>query len=95
LSETYVFYMNVSLTTEMEQWVQQKVGSGLYTSASEVVREAIRALHAKETQSRAKLANLRDAIQEGIIGLEQQAGLEWTVKLSEDVKESGRQRQKA
>lgn len=87
--------MNVSLTTEMEQWVQQKVGSGLYTSASEVVREAIRALHAKETQSRAKLANLRDAIQEGIIGLEQQAGLEWTVKLSEDVKESGRQRRKA
>ena len=79
----------------MEQWVQQKVGSGLYTSASEVVREAIRALHAKETQSRAKLANLRDAIQEGIIGLEQQAGLEWTVKLSEDVKESGRQRRKA
>jgi antitoxin ParD1/3/4 len=95
LSETYVFYMNVSLTSEMEQWVQQKVGSGLYTSASEVVREAIRALHAKETQSRAKLANLRDAIQEGIIGLEQQAGLEWTVKLSEDVKESGRQRRKA
>ena len=87
--------MNVSLTSEMEQWVQQKVGSGLYTSASEVVREAIRALHAKETQSRAKLANLRDAIQEGIIGLEQQAGLEWTVKLSEDVKESGRQRRKA
>jgi antitoxin ParD1/3/4 len=95
LSETYVFYMNVSLTSEMEQWVQQKVGSGLYTSASEVVREAIRALHAKETQSRAKLANLRDAIQEGIIGLEQQAGLEWTVKLSEDVKESGRQWRKA
>jgi antitoxin ParD1/3/4 len=87
--------MNVSLTSEMKHWVQQKVGSGLYTSASEVVREAIRALHAKETQSRAKLANLRDAIQEGIIGLEQQAGLEWTVKLSEDVKESGRQRRKA
>ena len=87
--------MEVSLTSEMEQWVQQKVGSGLYTSASEVVWEAIRALHAEQTQSRAKLANLRDAIQEGIIGLEQQAGLEWTVKLSEDVKESGRQRRKA
>ena len=87
--------MNVSLTSEMEQWVQQKVGSWLYTSASEVVREAIRALHAKETQSCAKLANLRDAIQEGIIGLEQQSGLESTVKLSEDIKESGRQRRKA
>jgi len=34
--------VNVSLTTEMEQWVQQKVGTGLYTSTSKVVREALR-----------------------------------------------------
>jgi antitoxin ParD1/3/4 len=42
--------MNVSLTTEMEQWVQQKVGSGLYSSASEVVRKSLRALYASENQ---------------------------------------------
>ena len=87
--------MNVSLTTEMEEWVQQKVGSGLYTSASEVVREALRALHAKETQNRAKLANLRDAIQEGINAFEKHPGLEWTETLSEAVKESGRKRRRS
>ena len=87
--------MNVSLTSEMEQWVQQKVGSGLYTSASEVVREAIRALHAKETQNRSKMANLRDAIEEGIRSMDQQVGLEWTESLSERVKQSGRKRRRS
>jgi antitoxin ParD1/3/4 len=87
--------MNVSLTSEMEQWVQQKVGSGLYTSASEVVREAIRALHAKETRNSAKMANLRDAMQAGISAMEQQPGLEWTETLSERVKQSGRKRRRA
>jgi antitoxin ParD1/3/4 len=87
--------MNVSLTSEMEQWVQQKVGSGLYSSASEVVREAIRALHAKETQNRSKMANLRDAIEEGIRSMDQQVGLEWTESLSEKIKQSGRKRRRA
>lgn len=36
--------MNVSLTPELEQFVSTKVGSGRYTSASEVVREALRLL---------------------------------------------------
>lgn len=36
--------MNVSLTPELIQIVQQKVESGLYSNASEVVREAIRQL---------------------------------------------------
>jgi antitoxin ParD1/3/4 len=30
--------MNVSLTTELEKWVQSKVESGMYTGASEVIR---------------------------------------------------------
>ncbi len=87
--------MNVSLTNEMEQWVQQKVGSGLYSSASEVVREALRALHAKETQNRSKMANLRDAIEEGIRSMDRQVGLDWTESLSEKIKESGRKRRSA
>jgi antitoxin ParD1/3/4 len=36
--------MNVSLTPELEQLVAGKVNSGRYTSASEVVREALRLL---------------------------------------------------
>jgi antitoxin ParD1/3/4 len=34
--------MNVSLTAELETVIEQKVKSGLYSSASEVVREALR-----------------------------------------------------
>lgn len=37
--------MNVSLTPELEKIVRDKVESGLYNNASEVVREAIRRMH--------------------------------------------------
>jgi antitoxin ParD1/3/4 len=44
--------MNVSLTPELERLVNEKVESGLYQTASEVVREALRLLkerdHARE-----------------------------------------------
>lgn len=36
--------MNVSLTPELEEFVDGKVGSGLYNNASEVVREGLRLL---------------------------------------------------
>jgi antitoxin ParD1/3/4 len=36
--------MNVSLTPELKKFVNAKVQSGRYTSASEVVREALRLL---------------------------------------------------
>ena len=34
--------MNVSLTPTLEEYVRRKVESGLYNTASEVVREALR-----------------------------------------------------
>ena len=34
--------MNISLTPELERQVDQRVATGLYTSASELVREALR-----------------------------------------------------
>ena len=36
--------MNVSLTPELEQFVDGKVESGLYNNASEVIRESLRLL---------------------------------------------------
>ena len=36
--------MNISLTPELEQFVQAKVESGLYNNASEVIREGLRLL---------------------------------------------------
>ncbi|HEV7138868.1 MAG TPA: type II toxin-antitoxin system ParD family antitoxin [Steroidobacteraceae bacterium] len=43
--------MNVSLTPELEQYIRGKVDSGLYSNASEVVREALRLLVGRETGS--------------------------------------------
>ena len=84
--------MNVSLTPEMEQWVQNKVGSGLYTSASEVVREAIRFLHLKETQSSRRLASLRDELQQGLDDVNRGEFTEWNHTLISEIKETGRKR---
>lgn len=36
--------MNVSLTAELEKFVQGKVESGMYNNASEVIREGLRLL---------------------------------------------------
>jgi len=84
--------MNVSLTTEMEEWVQRKVGSGLYTSASEVVREAIRALHERETRKSTRLANLKDAVALGIQSVDSGDLQDWTAGLQKEVKAMARSR---
>jgi antitoxin ParD1/3/4 len=84
--------MNVSLTNEMEHWVQRKVETGLYSSASEVVREALRALHAKETRHSTKIMHLREAIQDGLVSMKDSGDDEWSVELSEEVKSLGRKR---
>ena len=44
--------MNVSLTPELEELVNQKVRSGLYQTASEVVREALRLLKQRDDEVR-------------------------------------------
>jgi antitoxin ParD1/3/4 len=84
--------MNISMTPEMEKWVHGKVGSGLYTSASEVVREAIRALHEKETRNSAKLVGLRDALQLGIAAADQGNLSDWDERVSKEVRTMGRKR---
>jgi putative addiction module CopG family antidote len=40
--------MNVSLTPELEKYVRRKVASGLYNNASELIREALRLLVARD-----------------------------------------------
>jgi antitoxin ParD1/3/4 len=54
--------VNVSLTPHFEAFIDQLVQSGRYGNASEVVRDAMRLLEARES----KLAALRAAIEEGI-----------------------------
>ena len=57
--------MNVNLTEELEELVRSKVASGMYGSASEVVRDALRLFAEREQLREARLAELRRKIDEG------------------------------
>ncbi len=46
--------MNVSLSIPLEEYIQKKVSSGLYNSASEVIREGLRTLQEKELEKERK-----------------------------------------
>lgn len=58
--------MNVSLTQELEKFVQEKVSSGLYNSASEVIREALRLLREQDMLRQHQLDELKREIALGI-----------------------------
>ncbi len=55
--------MHVSLTDRLDKYVKDKVQSGLYNNASEVIREALRLKIASEETEEIKLQKLRDAIE--------------------------------
>lgn len=58
--------MNVSLTEEIAKFVEDEVATGDYVSASEVVRDALRALkHDKDVEAN-KLRILRKEVAKGI-----------------------------
>lgn len=54
--------MNVSLTPELEKFVNTKVGSGRYNSASEVVREALRLLEEYDSARAAQLVEFNEEL---------------------------------
>ena len=58
--------MNISLTPELEHLIDERVKSGLYNSASEVVREALRLLMERDQLKQMKLDELRRQIQIGM-----------------------------
>lgn len=58
--------MNISLTPELEKYVSSRVESGLYQTASEVVREGLRLLKEKEELHQRRLEELRGEIRRGI-----------------------------
>lgn len=58
--------MNVSLTPHFEELVKNKLASGLYHSASEVIREALRLLEERDQVRELRLEELRKEIQLGI-----------------------------
>ena len=58
--------MNVSLTPELENFVNEKVKSGLYNSASEVLRESLRLLKERDMLKEIQRNELRREIMLGV-----------------------------
>ena len=58
--------MNISLTHDLEQFVTDKLKSGRYTSASEVIRDGLRLLVERDQLYQIRLDELRKEIQKGI-----------------------------
>ena len=76
--------MKINLTPQLEQLVREKVSSGRYTSAGEVVREALRLMEEQDRLRAIKLEQLRRDIREG---LESGPATTWNV---EEMKRDGR-----
>ncbi len=85
--------MNVSLTPELERLVSDKVQTGMYQTASEVVREALRLLKEHDEW---KLERLRSDVHAGLEQIEQGDYTEHTggamQGLARDIKRQGRRR---
>jgi antitoxin ParD1/3/4 len=58
--------MNVSLAPELERWVSEKVDGERYKSGSDVVREGLLLLQAREAEHAARYAALKADIHEAL-----------------------------
>jgi antitoxin ParD1/3/4 len=67
--------MNVSLTSQLEQYVEEKVKSGLYFTASEVIRDGLRLLREQDETRGRKVKALQDKIDRGIAQLDRGEGI--------------------
>jgi len=74
----------VCLTPSLEKMVRDKVKSGLYTSASEVIREALRLMAEQDSIRQAKMDMLRQDIR---AGMESGTSVVWN---PEEIKKAGR-----
>lgn len=60
-----VLIMNITLGKEFERRITEKVSDGLYTSASEVIRDGLRLLFEKDEAKNQQLEILREEVAKG------------------------------
>jgi antitoxin ParD1/3/4 len=68
--------MNVSLTPRLERFVRTKVEGGGYTSASEVVREALRLMEEHDKSRAAQLPQFNQELQRRLASLDRGEAVE-------------------
>ena len=78
--------MNINLTPQLEDLVRSKIISGRYSSASEVVREALRLMEREDQVRAVALEQIRHDIQQGM-----QSGTAGEIDI-EAIKRRGRER---
>lgn len=79
--------MNVSLTPALEREIERRVASGRYTSASEVIREALRLFLQFEALRAQQLDDTQQRITEGLAELDAGKGIP-----AEEARQISRQR---
>jgi antitoxin ParD1/3/4 len=98
LNESRSTAMNVHLTPELETLVHNKVKTGRYNSASEVVREALRLFEERERIRELQIRGLQKRINQGWASLERGEGVEgeeFFRGLEREEQELGRTRKRA
>lgn len=75
--------MHINLSPEIEHYLQAKVGTGFYSNASEVIRDAIRRMREEDE----KLEKLRAAVQIGDEQLERGEGIVYSASRLEAITE--------
>jgi antitoxin ParD1/3/4 len=84
--------MNVSLTPKLVALIEERVRSGRYQSASEVVRDALRLLEDVEQLRAARLKVLRKDVAAGLRDLDKGRSAVFDEVLADDIKAKGRKR---
>lgn len=75
--------MHINLSPEIEQYLQAKVGTGFYSNASEVVRDAIRRMWEEDQ----KLEKLKAALRVGDEQIERGEGTVYSASLLDSITE--------
>lgn len=88
--------MNVSLTKELENFVNELVASGMYYSASEVVRDGLRLLKEQEELKKIRLNELKAEIMLGVEDLKAGRSKSFTSEeeIFQEVRKRGRNKLK-
>lgn len=67
--------MNVSLTPELDRLIEERVRRGHYTSASELVREALRLFFRYDAAQANEIVRLNERIASGLAQLDRGEGI--------------------
>ncbi len=84
--------MNISLTKEFENYVALKVESGMYHSASEVIRDGLRLMKERDELHQSRLSELRTAIAVGVDQADRGHVQPFNEEITTRVKARGRKR---